>query len=206
MVVSQQRVFAPRLLFKITLPYVALALVLALATIYVIASARAGDVTAEFSRQLDESRLRVADSVVRTEQSQLTNVRLLSRVAGLAGAVRAGNAARLIELTRPFAASQRIERIVVVDARGQPVVALHGRGPDVMSVPPNPAAASWAAAGRSSWAATTRRWRSSRSPRLWKRAPRSRSRRSWHGNDRARARARARTTILGRARASSHEA
>jgi hypothetical protein len=82
MVVSQRPDFVPRLSFKITLPYVALALVLALATIYVIASGLAGDVTTNFSRQIDDARVRVADSVVRTEQLQVANVRTLARVAG----------------------------------------------------------------------------------------------------------------------------
>ena len=36
MAVSQRRIFAPRLSFKITLPYVALAMMLALATIYIV--------------------------------------------------------------------------------------------------------------------------------------------------------------------------
>lgn len=142
---SQRPTFVPRLSFKITLPYVALALVLALATVYVIASARAGDVTAEFSRQIDDARVRVADSVVRTEQVQVANVRTLARVAGLAEAVRGGDSEQLIELVTPFAASQSIERIAVVDARGRPLATLHGRGADVAPAAPNPAVKSWAA-------------------------------------------------------------
>src|SRR6266508_3866150 len=62
MVVSQRPLFAPRLSFKITLPYVALALILALATIYIVASTQAANVTNEFSRQIEDARVRVADS------------------------------------------------------------------------------------------------------------------------------------------------
>src|SRR5512132_2424922 len=81
------RRFAPRLLFKITLPYVALATVLALAVIYIVARMQAETVTANYSRQIDETRLRVADSIVRTEQSQLTDARTLARLSGLAQAI-----------------------------------------------------------------------------------------------------------------------
>jgi class 3 adenylate cyclase len=143
MVVSQRPDFVPRLSFKITLPYVALALVLALATIYVIASGLAGDVTTNFSRQIDDARVRVADSVVRTEQLQVANVRTLARVAGLPQAVRAANSAALIELASPFAVSQSIERIVVVDTAGRPLVELHSRDADVAAVEPGPSMAEW---------------------------------------------------------------
>lgn len=143
MVVSQRPIFVPRLSFKITLPYAALALVLALATIYVIASAQADKVTTEFGRQIDDARVRVADSVVRTEQVQVADVRTLARVAGLARAVRASDADALSALMAPFAVSQNIERIVVVDASGRPIVSLHNQGADVGTVAPNPEVARW---------------------------------------------------------------
>ncbi|HEX9442196.1 MAG TPA: hypothetical protein VF909_21075 [Roseiflexaceae bacterium] len=118
MVVSQRPFFAPRLSFKITLPYVVLALILALATIYVVARTQAAKVTTEFARQIDDARVRVGDSVVRTEQAQVADVRTLSRLIGLPGAVRAGDSKRLLNLVAPYAVSQSIERIVVVDAAG----------------------------------------------------------------------------------------
>ena len=80
--------FAPRLLFKITLPYVALALVLALAVIYVVARMNAESVASAWSRQVHETQLRVADSIVRTEQSQLTDARTLARLCRIHPRVR----------------------------------------------------------------------------------------------------------------------
>ncbi|HEX5691242.1 MAG TPA: adenylate/guanylate cyclase domain-containing protein, partial [Roseiflexaceae bacterium] len=114
----QRRDFRPGLIFKITLPYLVVALALALATTYVIATLQASSVATAFSRQIDETRIRVADQVVRTEQAQLANVRTLARLSGLPEAIQAGDSATVLELVIPYAISQNIERIVVLDGRG----------------------------------------------------------------------------------------
>src|SRR5215207_6974927 len=143
MVVSQRRLFAPRLSFKITLPYVALALLLALATIYIVASTQAAKVTNKFSRQIEDARVRVADSVVLAEKAQVTNVRTLARLSGLAQAVRAADQAALVALVAPYAVSQNIERIVIVGADGTVLATLHDQGAEILSVAANPALARW---------------------------------------------------------------
>ena len=144
MVVSQRPLFAPRLSFKITLPYVALALILALATIYIVASTQATNVTNEFSRQIEDARVRVSDSVVLAEKAQVTNVRTLARLSGLAQAVRAGDTAELVALVSPYAVSQNIERIVIVSAAGQVLATLHNQGAEALPVAANLALPRWA--------------------------------------------------------------
>ncbi|MEP7190710.1 MAG: adenylate/guanylate cyclase domain-containing protein, partial [Roseiflexaceae bacterium] len=136
---SSSRRFAPRLLFKITLPYVALATVLALAVIYIVARMQAETVTANYSRQIDETRLRVADSIVRTEQSQLTEARTLARLSGLARAVAIGDRPTAINLIRPYAVSQNIERVFVLDAGGQVLggVRFNGADTSALAAPPD---------------------------------------------------------------------
>ena len=109
MVISQRPVFAPRLSFKITLPYVVLALILALATIYIVARTQAIRVSSEFSRQIEDARVRVADSVVLAEKYQVAHVRTLARLAGLGQAVRDGDSQSLLTLVTPYAVSQNIE-------------------------------------------------------------------------------------------------
>lgn len=136
MVMSPRRLFASRLSFKITLPYVTLAIILALATIYIVARAQASKVTSDFSRQVADARVRVGDSLVQTEREQVENVRTIARVAGLSQALRAANAARLMELIAPFAISQRIERIILVDTAGREVVAIANQGAEVVVLPP----------------------------------------------------------------------
>lgn len=122
--------FAPRLLFKITLPYVALALVLALAVIYVVARMNAESVASAWSRQVHETQLRVADSIVRTEQSQLTDARTLARLSGLGAAVRASDGTGALALVAPYAVSQGIERVLLLDSDGKLLggLRLDGRG------------------------------------------------------------------------------
>src|SRR4051812_10019616 len=131
MVLSQRPAFAPRLSFKITLPYVGLALILALATIYIVARTQASKVTNEFGRQIEDARVRVGDSVVLAEKIQVANVRTLARLTGLPQAVRAGNASALVELVTPYAISQNIERIAAVNMAGQAITALHSSGASV---------------------------------------------------------------------------
>jgi len=134
MVVPQRPLFGPRLSFKITLPYVALALILALATIYIVARTQAANVTSEFSRQIEDARVRVADSVVLAEKAQITNVRTLARLEGLAEAVRAGDEQAVDALVAPYAVSQSIERIAIVGADGSLLTALHNRGAEAVPV------------------------------------------------------------------------
>jgi class 3 adenylate cyclase len=138
----QRRDYTPGLIFKITLPYLVLALALALATTYVIATLQASSVASAFSRQIDETRTRVADQVVRTEQSQLAHVRTLARLTGLPEAIQAGDRAAVLDLVVPYAVSQNIERIVVVDMRGvvRGVVQVHNANADTSAPPPNIAA------------------------------------------------------------------
>jgi class 3 adenylate cyclase len=143
MVISPRPLFVPRLSFKLTLPYVALAMVLALATIYVLASAQANKVTTEFSRQIADARVRVGDSVVQTERSQIDHVRTLAHVEGLPEALSAGDAEKLGDFIEPFAISQRIERIIVTNLAGRQLVGIESHGANMAPLAPNTAIASW---------------------------------------------------------------
>src|SRR6266545_5344629 len=143
MVISPRPLFVPRLSFKLTLPYVVLAIALALATIYIVARSQASKVTTEFSRQIADARVRVGDSVVQTERSQIDHVRTLAHVEGLPEALRAGDSAKLHDLIKPFAVSQRIERIIITDLAGTQLVGIESRGADVTPLAHNAGVASW---------------------------------------------------------------
>jgi class 3 adenylate cyclase len=110
----------------------------------VIASAQATKVTTEFSRQINDARTRVADSVVRTEQVQVADVRTLARLSGLPRAVRDRDRDAIVELVAPYAVSQNIERIVIVGADGSAIAATRGQGARVESVQPPASAERWA--------------------------------------------------------------
>ncbi|HEU4329090.1 MAG TPA: adenylate/guanylate cyclase domain-containing protein [Roseiflexaceae bacterium] len=113
------RMFGSSLLLKITLPYVTLALALALAAVYVVARMEARNIADAFGSQLADARLRVSDSVVRAEEEQVAHARTLARTAGLGAAIRAGDAATVRALVEPYAGSQGIERTLVLGNDGR---------------------------------------------------------------------------------------
>ncbi len=132
------RMFGSSLLLKITLPYVALALALALAAVYVVARMEARNIADAFGSQLADARLRVSDSVVRAEEEQVAHARTLARTAGLAAAIRAGDTAAVRALVEPYAGSQGIERTLVLDANGRALARVQAE-----AVPSSAAPAAW---------------------------------------------------------------
>ncbi len=115
---------APGLRVKITLPYATLALILSLAAVYIMARMNAESVATAWGRQIQETQLRVADGLVRAEQRQLTDVRTLARISGLAQAVRAGDRAAALGLVQPYAVSQSVNRVIALDSAGRVVLAI----------------------------------------------------------------------------------
>jgi putative nucleotidyltransferase with HDIG domain len=122
-------VYRSRLAFKITLPYAILALALALASLYVVARIGASSVSDAFEGQLEDARLRVADSAVRTEQTQLRDARTMARLSGLAQLLIAGDQPGLAGLITPYVVSQQIERVLVFDADHRPLLVLRDGSP-----------------------------------------------------------------------------
>lgn len=114
MVASSPRTYSPGLFLKITLPYVVLALLLALAAIYVVARMQSSAVANAYTQQVAESRLRVFDSIVNAERQQLAHVRTIARLEGLSDAVRAGDRQKAASLAGPYMISQHIDRVVFV--------------------------------------------------------------------------------------------
>src|SRR5687767_3336708 len=125
MVVNANRSWLrPRLSLKITTPYLLLSLVLGLAAIYMVARMESERVNSAFSRQLSDSGQRVTDSVVRQEQEQLTSVRTIARLSGLPEALLAADQKRLLQLVLPYAVTQQLARVVVLDGQGMTKLAL----------------------------------------------------------------------------------
>lgn len=144
-ITQQRHVSSPRLVYKITLPYVLLAFALALAVLYVVAHMRAASVASAFDRQLADARLRVADSFVRTEQAQLADVRTLARLTGLGQAIRSGDEPALLQLITPYAVGQNIDRVAAIgaDRRTFSAVQVNSAGPLILA--PNNQASQWPA-------------------------------------------------------------
>jgi len=110
---------------KITLPYMLLAVLVALAGAYVITQLIVDSVSDRFVKQLLESGRLVADRVVAIEQENLDVLRTLARTEGLASAVELGDMETLDRLAYPIAVNTQAEVIDILDRTGQPLYALH---------------------------------------------------------------------------------
>jgi len=114
---------------KITLPYVLLTLLFALAGAYLISRIALESVEDRFTRQLVEMGKVTADWMVQQENRQLEAMRLLANIQGLPEAVTTGNAERLREIALPIAINYQgtIEAIELLNRSGQSVLSLHRR-------------------------------------------------------------------------------
>ncbi|MGB9724511.1 MAG: adenylate/guanylate cyclase domain-containing protein [Chloroflexia bacterium] len=112
---------------KIILPYVFLAIAVALAGAYVVTQLIVESVQQRFLQQLQESARLVADRMVGIEQENLAVLRSLAHTEGLAEAVERGDRRTLDQLAYPIAVNGGAEVVDILDRSGTPVLALHHR-------------------------------------------------------------------------------
>lgn len=112
---------------KITLPYVLLAIAVALAGAYVVTQLIVESVQQRFLQQLQESARLVADRMVGIEQENLAVLRSLAHTEGLAEAVGRGDRGTLDQLAYPVVVNGGAEVVDILDRNGIPLLALHHR-------------------------------------------------------------------------------
>jgi adenylate cyclase len=112
-----QRVRTP-VRFKITLPYVILALLFALAGAYIVSQVVLESVQDRYLNQLVGTRLQAADWMVRKEESMLSTLRLIANTQGMPDALRAADSETLRQLTLPLAVNAEEEAVEVLDTNG----------------------------------------------------------------------------------------
>lgn len=105
--------------WKIVLPYAFLTVVLAVTGSYLATKMVTSSLAERFENQLTEAGRVVADSVVRKEREHLETVRAVAFTEGVAGAVRAGDAGRIVELVGPIAGNAAVERLEILNSQGQ---------------------------------------------------------------------------------------
>ena len=105
--------------WKIILPYVFLAALLAIITTYLVTSLVTSSLAERFDNQLVEAGRVTADAVVRKEREHLETVRAVAFTEGVADSIRAGDRERLEDLIEPIAGNAAVERLEVLDAQGQ---------------------------------------------------------------------------------------
>jgi class 3 adenylate cyclase len=117
----------PNLRFKMTIPYITLAILLALAGAYVISRLVFDSLQERFLNQLVESGRMVTDGVVKLEQKQLATLRAIAYTQGMGNAVQSGNAEDVRLMALPIVVNDNADVVDVVRLDGQGLLAIHHR-------------------------------------------------------------------------------
>lgn len=109
---------------KITLPYLVLALLFALAAAYLVSRVVLENVQDRFLNQLIDTGKQSTDWMVREEDRLLGTLRLVSNSQGAADLITAGNAEGLRQLILPVAVNAGEEEVTLLDVNGSSVITL----------------------------------------------------------------------------------
>lgn len=110
--------------YKITLPYIGLALALAMAAAYVVTNVVLDTIEERFINQLIETGRLSAEWMVKEEDNQLEMLRAISHTQGVAEAVSSGDAESLRQITLPIAVNGGIEAMEILDLDGVSLLSL----------------------------------------------------------------------------------
>ena len=112
---------------KITFPFVALALVLAVASAYVVSQVALDTIEDRFENRLIEGGKLAQDWLVMEEDRLLETLRLLANTQGVSDALLEGDAERLREIALPAAVNYQEEAVEILDTTGVSVLSLRHR-------------------------------------------------------------------------------
>lgn len=112
---------------KITLPYLVLALALAVIAAYLITQLMVENVEERFNKQLYEAGKISSELVVTHEARMLETVRLLANVEGLPSALATQDAEQLRSLALGIIANDQLEAVEFLDLNGNHVLSIHHR-------------------------------------------------------------------------------
>jgi signal transduction histidine kinase len=110
--------------FKITLPYLFLALVMALIGAYIVSRLVLETIEDRFVNQLIEAGKLSFDRMVIEERDRLQTLRLLSNTVGMAESVSRRDPDRIRQIALPVAVNNAEEAIEVLDPRGRGVLSI----------------------------------------------------------------------------------
>ncbi len=120
---SRPRVRMP-MRFKITLPYMILALLVATVGAYLVSQVVLDTIEERFTNQLIEAGKLTNDWMVREEDRLLETLRLLAYVETMPEAVAAADADQLLRLALPLAVNSQEDAIEILDTRGTSLLSL----------------------------------------------------------------------------------
>ena len=109
---------------KITLPFVLLAGLFAIAGAYLISRYVSESIRERFDNQLLEAGTLAADWMVREEERELETLRLIANTQGVAEAMTARDAERLRELVLPITVNAQEAAVELLDPQGQSLLSI----------------------------------------------------------------------------------
>ena len=112
---------------KITIPYMVLSLILAVAAAYLITQLVVENVEERFTKQLFEAGKISSELIVNHESRLLESVRLLANVEGVSDAITANDPNVLRTLTLGIIANDQGEAVEFIDGSGNHVLSMHHR-------------------------------------------------------------------------------
>ena len=112
---------------KITLPYLVLALALAVIAAYLITQLMVENVEERFNKQLYEAGKISSELVVTHEARMLESVRLLANMEGLHSALMAQDAEQLRSLALGISANDQLEAVEFLDSNGNHILSIRHR-------------------------------------------------------------------------------
>ena len=124
-----RKVLSLPLRFKITIPYLILASVLAGLVTFQVSRTFLTTLEERFQSQLADAAARAADGVVHQEETHLTALRAIAFTQGVPESIAASDTAVLRALVYPQALNNQLYFVEVLDAAGKPLLSLHSQQP-----------------------------------------------------------------------------
>lgn len=110
--------------WKITLPFILLALLLSLGMVYLLSRIVGQEQQNRYLRQLTDSGQQAADAVVRVETDLLATERLIANTVGVLDGVRQADAEALRACVLPLVVNAGVDVVSIVDAQGSSLLSV----------------------------------------------------------------------------------
>ena len=104
---------------KLTIPYIVLALVIAIVGGSIVTQVLVGSLEERFTNQMIESRKLASESMVREEDRMLGTLRLLSHTQGMADAILLEDKQKVLDLIYPVTFNAGEDAVLVLDSHGE---------------------------------------------------------------------------------------
>ena len=112
---------------KVTLPYLFLALIIAMLGAYIVTRIVFDTIEERFTNQLIETGKMASEWIVREEEKLLETLRLLAHTEGAAEALMAEDAEALREISFPLLLNYSVEALEIIDTTGRSILSLRHR-------------------------------------------------------------------------------